>query len=357
MTFRAKEFSYCLPKELIVQKPVIPRDHCRLLVLQKKDGKILHKYFYQIGGFLKSGDVLVLNDSKVIPARLWGYTLIDTKIDANTHTKKHKILGRKMKVLLLRPKTSNIWECLLGGKRRREGLELKFKGGLVGEILKQKENGIWEIKFNIKGKKLEGKIHKVGETPTPPYIKQKAKLKDYQTIYARNEGSVAAPTAGLHFTKSLMSQLKGKGIQLEFITLHVGLGTFAPVKEENIQNHKMHSEYAILKKDTASRLNKAKSQGRRIIAVGTTSARVLEAAVSGKQSAIKPLSNWIDLFIYPGYKFQFIDGLITNFHLPMSTLLMLVCAFAGKDFIFKAYFKAINKKYRFYSFGDAMLIL
>ncbi len=304
-----------------------------------------------------------MNDSKVIPARLWGRVLIDT----DTEAKKKQILGREMEVLLLKPLNSNIWECLLGGKRRGEGLALKFKGGLQGVILKQKENGIWEIKFNISGRKLHDLIWKIGATPTPPYIKQKVKLKDYQTVYAGNEGSgplghrpwgsVAAPTAGLHFTKDLMDQLSKKGIQFEFITLHVGLGTFAPVKEENIQNHRMHSEYAILEKDTAQRLNKAKACRRRIIAVGTTSTRVLEAATDNKLLTISPTSGWVDLFIYPGYKFQFIDGLVTNFHLPKTTLLMLVCAFASKDLIFKAYKEAINKKYRFYSFGDAMLIL
>ncbi len=353
MDFKTKDFNYFLPKKLIAQKPMISRDNCKLLVLDRKNNKILNRYFYQIGEFLKQGDVLVLNDSKVIPARIWGNVLID-KVD---ETKKSQILGRKMEVFLLKLKNDSIWECLLGGKRRRVGIELKFKNELVGKILKYKKDGIWEIEFNEKGKKLKKKLHKIGETPTPPYIKRKARLEDYQTVYAKYEGSVAAPTAGLHFTKKLMDQLKKKDIQFEFITLHVGLGTFAPVKEENIQKHKIHSEYAILKKDVAQRLNKAKKQGRRIIAVGTTSTRVLEAAVNNKQLKISSFSGWVDLFIYPGYNFQFIDGLVTNFHLPKTTLLMLVCAFADKDFIFKAYQEAINKKYRFYSFGDAMLIL
>ncbi len=344
---RTIEFKFNLPKKLIAQVPVQPRDSSRLMVLDRKTKKITHQFFYQIEKFLKVGDVLVLNNTKVIPVRLYGNVILE----------KGK-LGRKIEVLLLKTINQNTWECLLDGKRRKVGLKLKFKSGLQGEIIKNLENGVWLVKFNLSNKDLVKKLKKIGQTPTPPYIKKKTSLSDYQTVYATHEGSVAAPTAGFHFTKKLIEKLKKKGVKFEFITLHIGLGTFLPIKTKNIENHKIHQEYAILDKETSQRLNKAKSEGRRIIACGTTSVRILEhVALKSKISQIKPFTGFVDLFIYPGYKFKFTDGIITNFHLPCSTLLLLVSAFAGKELIFKSYKKAIAKKYRFYSFGDSMFII
>lgn len=341
---KLSDFDYNLPKELIAQKPIRPRDHSRLLVLDRKTGEIEHYKFYEIEEFLKKGDVLVLNNSKVIPARLLG---------------KKKETGGKIEVLLLRKISPCIWKTLLGGKGRKEGLEIEFEGKLSGKIIKKLPQGIWHIKFNFKNRKFEKILDKIGEAPVPPYIKikdQKSKVKNfYQTVYAKYKGSVAAPTAGFHFTERLMNRLKKKGVQFEYVTLHVGYGTFQPVKEEQIEKHKMHSEYFSITKEVVKRLNKAKKEKRRIIAVGTTSCRVLE-------SALKPYNHKVilhgktNLFIYPGYKFKFTDALITNFHLPKSTLLMLVSAFAGKNLIKKVYKEAIKKKYRFYSFGDAMMI-
>lgn len=364
---KLSQFDYILPKQLIAQKPCRPRDHSRLLVLDRchkftKDHKVIsHHKFFEIERCLKRGDVLVFNDSKVIPARLFGHR-------ENT--------GGKLEIFLLRQLNFNTWECLVGGRRTRVGLKLVFSKNLKGELIKKSDNQKWQIQFNKQGESLKEEIYKVGHTPTPPYIKPQASSvkQQYQTVYAKHEGSIAAPTAGFHFTKRLMSRLKQKGVQLEFLTLHVGLGTFAPVKTEKIENHKMHPEFAILNQSTCERLNQAKREGRRIIAVGTTSVRVLESIAkqvnikhlkhqassnSGRQASyiLHPTSNNIDLFIYPGYKFKFVDALITNFHLPRSTLLMLASAFAGRSLIIKVYQEAIKKRYRFYSFGDAMLIV
>ncbi|NQU77821.1 tRNA preQ1(34) S-adenosylmethionine ribosyltransferase-isomerase QueA [Candidatus Falkowbacteria bacterium] len=350
-------FNYNLPKKLIAQTPARPRDHSRLLVLDKDSKKISHHKFFEIENFLKKGDVLVLNNSKVIPARLFGY---------------RETTGGKLEIFLLRQLKPNTWECLVGGSRARVGLKLNFSKTLQGELIKKMENpstwlrtgGSWKIEFNKKGENLKSQIYKIGHTPTPPYIKQNNSRdshdssisRAYQTIYAKPEGSIAAPTAGLHFTRHLIARLKKKGVQIEFVTLHVGLGTFAPVKSKNIEDHKMHPEFATLAKTTAKRLNRAKKQGQRIIAVGTTSVRILESA-SNTKGVLKPLAQDVNIFIKPGYRFKFTDALITNFHLPKSTLLMLVSALTSRPLILKTYQQAVSKKYRFYSFGDAMLII
>ena len=322
------QFNYNLPASLIAQTPKTPRDHSRLLLLHKKNKTIQHKKFFNIIDQLQAGDVLVFNNSKVIPARLHG----------------NKQTGGKVEVFLLNKlKAANTWQCLVKGKVKPD-IVINFAKKFQGKIIKKYSDGVCEIKFNKKN------IISIGETPTPPYIKKKSNLKQYQTVYAKHEGSVAAPTAGFHFTKPLLNKLEKKGVQLEYITLHVGLGTFAPVKESNIKKHKMHSELATISKTTSKRLKQAKKQKRRIIAVGTTSVRTLEAM------NLNSGSKFTDIFIYPGYKFKNVDAMITNFHLPKSTLLMLVSAFADTKTIKKAYAQAIAKKYRFYSFGDAMFI-
>lgn len=345
---KLKEFDYHLPKNLIAQKPKEPRDHSRLLVYDKKAGETEHKKFYNIVDYLEKGDVLVLNNSKVFPARLIG---------------KKKSTGGKIEVFLLHKIRGNSWQCLLGG-RARENQIIEFEKNLECKIIKNNNNGTWEVKFDLSGKKLMDAVEKIGLTPLPPYIKRSFDFaqdkQNYQTIYAdeKKVGSVAAPTAGFHFTPGLIKKLKKKGVEFEYITLHVGLGTFAPVKVDNIKKHKMHAEYVEIKKQVFDRIMKARREGRRIIGVGTTSVRALESFKKNK------LKFFTDIFIYPGYKFKIIDAMITNFHLPKSTLLMLVSAFAcaeqsrctGKKNIDKVYKEAIKKKYRFYSYGDAMFI-
>jgi len=353
---KLSEFDFNLPKNLIAQESVSPRDACRLMVLNRDFQTIWHDHFYNLGEYLRLGDVLVLNNSKVLPARLLG----------------KKATGGKVEILLLRQISSGKWECLVGSVpiAKQVGLKIKFSGKLNGEIIKRAGDTA-TIKFNLSGAKLMEQILKIGQPPTPPYIKRLAKSSEYQTVYAEKLGSVAAPTAGMHFTKSLMNKLKKMGVEIQYVTLHVGLGTFQPVKVLDITKHKIHSEYFELDKKTAERLNEAKRAGRRIIACGTTTVRVLEhcsklsperseaqsKGLRQAQAIIKAQAGETNIFIYPGYKFQFIDALITNFHVPKSTLIMLVAAFAGKKFIDKAYQIAINRKYRFYSFGDAMLIL
>jgi S-adenosylmethionine:tRNA ribosyltransferase-isomerase len=328
---KISKFDYYLPSDLIAQEPISPRDHSRLLILDKKNNRIIHDHFYHLPKYLQAGDVLIFNDSKVIPARLHG----------------KKITGGHIEIFLLQKIKQNTWQCLVRGKIKMNQI-IFFKNGFTGKIIKtlnaseMSTSRLLKIKFNKKN------ILTIGETPTPPYIKKKSNLKEYQTVYAKHKGSIAAPTAGFHFTKNLLHKLKKKGIQLEYVTLHVGLGTFAPVKVDDITKHKMHTEYFSIKKEVLARIKKAKQEKRRIIAVGTTSCRVLE---SNKNK------NSTNIFIYPGYKFKYINSLITNFHLPKSTLLMLVSAFAGTKKIKKAYHEAIRKKYRFYSFGDAMLII
>jgi S-adenosylmethionine:tRNA ribosyltransferase-isomerase len=340
---KLSQFDYHLPKELIAQRPARPRDSSRLMVLDRKKKTISHDFFYNLGKYLKSTDVLVLNNSKVIKVKLKG----------------QKETGGKTEVLCLEKINDRCFKVL--AKKVKVGDRIYFpnlkKPKLIGEIIK-KENELRILKFNTK-KNLLKIIEKLGSTPLPPYIKTKEKEEKlgrwYQTVYAKVKGSIAAPTAGFHFTKRLIKKLKKKGIKFEFITLHVGLGTFQPIKTEDIEKHRIYPEYAEIKPAVAKRLNLAKKEGRRIIAVGTTTTRALEGFF--EKNELKAGKKKVDLFIYPGYQFKFIDGLITNFHLPRSSLLLLVSAFAGYDFIFKAYQEAISKKYRFYSFGDAMLIL
>ncbi|MFA5413362.1 MAG: tRNA preQ1(34) S-adenosylmethionine ribosyltransferase-isomerase QueA [Patescibacteria group bacterium] len=337
---KLSEFDFNLPKNLIAQKPANPRDACRLMVLNCGEQSMAHDSFYNLGKYLRPGDVLVLNNSKVLPARLIG----------------KKETGGKVEILLLKQISAASWQCLVGFVPvvKQIGLKIKFSRGLGGEIVKRAGDTA-VIKFNLSGVKLMEKILKIGQPPTPPYIKRLAKSTEYQTVFAEKLGSVAAPTAGMHFTKKLLAKLKKMGVRIEYITLHVGLGTFQPVKENDITKHKIHSEYFELDKKTALRLNGAKQDGRRIIACGTTTVRVLEHCAS--DGKVRAKSGETNIFIYPGYRFKFIDALITNFHVPKSTLIMLVAAFAGKKFIDKAYQIAIKKRYRFYSFGDAMLIL
>lgn len=338
------DFDYDLPQELIAQVPLGTRDESRLMVLGRAGGKIEHRRFADIVEYLKAGDVLVFNDSRVIPARLKG-----KKADS----------GGKVELLLLRRVEEAVWEALIKpAKRVALGARLEISGesgaGLRAEIVGEGEEGIKAIRFPG-----EMPLPELGKIPLPPYIRTPlADAERYQTVYARVPGSVAAPTAGLHFTPRLLKELEKKGVELLFVTLHVGLDTFRPVREEDPLRHPIHREYGVVSKEVASRLLKAKGEGRRIIAVGTTTVRIIEAMAQTDQSpALEPFAGWVSLFILPGYKFRMVDALITNFHLPRSTLLMLVAAFAGKDFILSAYEEAIARKYRFYSFGDAMLIL
>ncbi len=342
-------FDYHLSKEFIAQEPIEPRDHSRLLILDRKIKKIEHKRFYEILNYLSDNDVLVFNNSKVVPARLYG--------------KKIPTQG-KTEILLIRPENKKIFDfiswpkrwVIIGKPQLKQEQIIEFSQALKGKI-EEILNYERIICFNMEGNALKQEILSLGQFPLPPYITNPIKysFSKYQTIYAEKEGSIAAPTAGFHFTKDLFKKIKEKGIDIQFITLHVGLGTFLSVKSQDIEKHQMHSESFELSKDVAKILNKAKSEGKRIIAVGTTVTRVLESCVN-ENSELEPKQEQTDLFIYPGCKFKFVDSLITNFHLPKSTLLMLVFAFAGGDIILKAYQQAIMKKYRFFSFGDAMFI-
>lgn len=344
---RLSEFDYYLPKKLIAQEPIISRDHSRLLVLDREKQKISHHYFFAIDKFLKKGDVLVLNETKVFPARLYG----------------KKTTGGKVEIILLRPEAKNfqnplrinLWR-VIGRSRLKVGQTLIFSSNLKAEVLND-DHPEKIIKFNQSDQKLEKLIYQLGKTPTPPYLHPKIKdsvlRKSYQTVYAKNIGSAAAPTAGFHFTKELMQKLKKQGIIFEKIVLHIGRATFEPIKGENLPTQ-LPSELAILDQKTSQRLNQAKKMGQRIIAVGTSTVRTLEGLA--KKGKLYAAEKFIDLFIYPGYQFQFVDALITNFHLPKSSNLILVSAFAGKNFILKAYQEAVRKKYRFYTFGDAMFI-
>ena len=336
------EYDYNLPEELIAQTPLKNRSDSRLLVLNKNNGKVKHEQFKNIINYLNKGDVLVLNDTKVIPARLIG-----TKKETNA----------TIELLLLKDLGDNSWECLARpGKRIKVGTEVSFGDDLlVANVTEKLDDGIVHVSFSYKGIFLEI-LDKLGEMPLPPYIKEKLSDKDrYQTVYAKNLGSAAAPTAGLHFTSDLLKEIEDKGIEICYVTLHVGLGTFRPVEVENILEHHMHSEYYTMDQETADILNNAKKEKRRIIAVGTTSTRVLET-VASKYNEFKECSGNTDIFIYPGYEFKAINALITNFHLPKSTLVMLVSALAGRENILNAYRKAIDEKYRFFSFGDSMFI-
>lgn len=337
-----KDFNYDLPEELIAQDPLEDRSSSRLMVLHKDTGRIEHKIFRDIIDYLNPGDCLVINDTKVIPARLMG-------IKEDT--------GAAIEVLLLKRNADDVWECLVKpGKKARTGARIVFgEGLLVGEIVDVIEDGNRMIKFHYEGI-FEEILDKLGQMPLPPYITHKLQDKNrYQTVYARNEGSAAAPTAGLHFTKELLEKIKEKGVNVVSITLHVGLGTFRPVKVDKIEEHHMHTETFNISKEAADTINRARAAGGRVIAVGTTSCRTLESAAAD-DGTIPAGSGDTDIFIYPGYKFKAIDCLITNFHLPESTLIMLVSALAGRDNIMNAYETAVKERYRFFSFGDAMFI-
>lgn len=339
---KTDDFDYYLPEELIAQHPVSKRDSSKMMVVDRNTGNISHKVFSDIIDYLDAGDVLVLNDTKVIPARLIG-----EKLDTNAH----------IEVLLLKNVQKDTWECLVKpAKRIKVDTIVSFGNGLLkAKCIGIGEEGIRIFEFIYDGLFYEI-LDKLGTMPLPPYIREKLEDKDrYQTVYAKNIGSAAAPTAGLHFTKKLINDIKNKGVEICYVTLHVGLGTFRPVNVEDVSNHKMHSEYYVMNKTTANILNKAKKENRRIIAVGTTSTRTLETIMT-KYNKFVECSGWTNIFIYPGYKFKAIDCLITNFHLPKSTLIMLVSAFSSKDIIMEAYKSAVENKYRFFSFGDAMFI-
>ena len=339
---KTDDFDFYLPEELIAQHPLEKRDSSRMLVLDRKTGEIEHKHFKDIIDYLDDNDVLVLNDTKVLPARLIG---------EKEETKAH------IEVLLLKKESGDIWECLVKpAKRVKLGTIITFGNGLLkAKCTKIGEDGIRHVEFIYEGIFYEI-LDKLGTMPLPPYIREKLEDKDrYQTVYAKNLGSAAAPTAGLHFTKELLEKIKKKNIKVCYITLHVGLGTFRPVAVEDVTKHKMHSEYYSMTKEVADTLNKAKKEGKRIIAVGTTTTRTLETIMT-KYNEFTSCSGWTDIFIYPGYKFKAIDGLITNFHLPKSTLIMLVSAFSSKKISLNAYKVAVSKQYRFFSFGDSMFI-
>lgn len=343
MTLSIKDYHYHLPDNLIANTPELKRDHCRLLLLNKNNGKIDHLKFFDLKEILGPNDVLVLNQSKVFPARLFG----------------QKSTGGKFEILLLHQINSNSWSAI-SKPRLTIGQKLIFDHDLLGQVLKsEKSTGEIEIEFNQSHQKFFQTLDKIGHTPLPPYINSKEKeseiRKEYQTVYAKEVGSAAAPTAGLHFTKKMLNDLKNRGVQIEYVTLHVGLGTFQNLRPENIESKTLHQESYEITEDTAFRLNLAKRQGKRIIAVGTTSIRTLESAVQNS-GELKSGESSTQIFIYPPYKFKFVDAVITNFHLPESSLLMLVSAFAGKEHIFEAYKQAVENKYRFFSFGDAMFI-
>jgi S-adenosylmethionine:tRNA ribosyltransferase-isomerase len=341
---KTSDFDYQLPLEFIAQRPVEPRDRSRLMVLNRDDGSIHHHRFFEIADFLRSGDTLVFNDSRVIPARLFG-----NKSGTSV----------KVELLLLRRLQDTIWETLVKpGKKVPAGTIIDISGPpdrpeqvIQAEVLEQRENGIRTVRFTD-----ERMLEQLGKVPLPPYIHTPlAESERYQTIYSKIKGSVAAPTAGLHFTRKLLSQLQSKGIQFAFVTLHIGLDTFRPVREDTPSAHPIHTEHGTISPEVAELLNRSREKGNRIIAVGTSTVRLIEAA--SQSGVVRPFSGNIDLFILPGYTFRITDAMITNFHLPRSTLIMLVSAFSGKDFIMKAYDTAQKEGYRFYSFGDAMLII
>ncbi len=339
---RTADFYYDLPEELIAQDPLLDRSSSRLMHLDKKTGEIQHTDFKHIVKYLKPGDCLVINDTRVIPARLYG-----SKIGTDAG----------IEILLLKRKENNIWETLVKpGKKAKPGTKISFGDGLlIGEVLDIVEEGNRLIQFTYDGI-FEEILDQLGEMPLPPYITHKLQDKErYQTVYAKNEGSAAAPTAGLHFTKELLQQIQDMGVNIAHVTLHVGLGTFRPVKVDDVENHHMHSEFYVVEEDQAKLINDTKKNGGRVISVGTTSCRTLESATD-ENGILQAKSGWTEIFIYPGYKFKMIDALITNFHLPESTLLMLVSALAGKEHIIKAYEEAVKERYRFFSFGDAMII-
>lgn len=339
---KTSDFTFELPEELIAQDPLADRSSSRLLVLDKKTGELKHEIFRNVISYLKKGDCLVLNDTKVLPARLIG---------------EKEGTGAKIEVLLLKRKQDNIWETLVKpGRKAKPGTRISFGGGkLMGEVTGIVDEGNRLVQFEFDGI-FEEVLDELGQMPLPPYITHQLEDKNrYQTVYAKHEGSAAAPTAGLHFTKELLKEIEEKGVKIAYVTLHVGLGTFRPVKVEDVTDHHMHSEFYSVDEAAAEAINQTRKEGGRIISVGTTSTRTLESAAD-IDGHIEPKSGWTDIFIYPGYEFKVIDALITNFHLPESTLLMLVSALAGKEHILSAYKEAVRERYRFFSFGDAMFI-
>ena len=338
---KTDDFDYYLPEELIAQHPAEKRDHARLLVLDKETGEIKDKYFYDIIDYLNPGDVLVMNDTRVIPARLFGH-----RVDKE----------ESIEVFLLHNIEGKTWECLVRpGKKMKIGTKIIFSEELSADVKDIKEDGNRIIEFFYEGIFNEI-LDKLGNMPLPPYIKEELdEPEEYQTVYSKNPGSVAAPTAGLHFTKELLKQIEKKGIKLAYLTLNVGLGTFRPVSVDDVNDHKMHSEFYSISQETADIINEAHSNGKRVIATGTTTIRTLETVYKNK-GEIKKDSGWTDIFIYPGFEYKVVDALITNFHLPKSTLVMLVAAFTSQDMILDTYYYAVKEKYRFFSFGDAMFI-
>ena len=339
---KTSDFTFELPEELIAQDPLADRSSSRLLVLDKESGGIRHEFFKNVVSYLKKGDCLVLNDTKVLPARLIG---------------EKEGTGAKIEVLLLKRRQDNVWETLVKpGRKAKPGTRISFGDGrLVGEVTDIVDEGNRLVRFEFEGI-FEEVLDELGQMPLPPYITHQLEDKNrYQTVYAKHEGSAAAPTAGLHFTKELLKEIEEKGVRLAYVTLHVGLGTFRPVKVEDVTDHHMHSEFYSVDETAAQAINQTRKEGGRIISVGTTSTRTLES-VADVDGHIEPKSGWTDIFIYPGYEFKVIDALITNFHLPESTLLMLVSALAGKEHILAAYEEAVRERYRFFSFGDAMFI-
>ena len=348
MTVKTADFDYALPQELIAQTPIADRDQSRLMVMERSDGSLHHRRFFEVADFLRSGDVLVFNDSRVIPARLTGRR-------AGT--------GGKVEILLLRRLRPGVWETLVRPARRiRTGDRIEIADGSIAvsgagfcaEVVGVGDRGIRVISFED-----ESSLTRLGRIALPPYIRVPLEQPErYQTVYSNEDGSVAAPTAGLHFTPKLLDRIRGKDVKCLFVTLHVGLDTFRPVQEDNPEEHRIHTEYGVLSREVAGELSRAKKEGRRVVCVGTTTVRLVEAAARASSlESVRPFEGWVDLFILPGYRFRMVDAMITNFHLPRSTLLMLVSAFAGNDFVLRAYQEAAARKYRFYSFGDAMLVL
>lgn len=339
---KTSDFNFDLPEELIAQTPIEKRDESRLLVLKRETGEIEHRHFYDLLSYLKEGDCLVLNNSRVLPARLIGC---------------REPGGGAVEIVLLIDRGNNVWECLVRpGKKIKPGVKLSFGDGeLKAEVLEVKEGGNRLIRFTYEGIFLEV-LERLGKMPLPPYIKEELNdAERYQTVYSKEVGSAAAPTAGLHFTKELLNAVAAKGVKVCYVTLHVGLGTFRPVKVDNILEHEMHSEFCMIPKETADVINQTKREGGRVICVGTTSCRTIESWAA-EDGTLKESSGWTNIFIYPGYKFKALDCLVTNFHLPESTLIMLVSALAGREHVMDAYRQAVEEKYRFFSFGDAMLI-
>ena len=341
---KKQDFYYDLPQERIAQTPLEQRDHSKMMVLDRKKDEIYHKHFYDILEYLTEKDCLILNDTKVLPARIYG-----TKIPTGAH----------VEFLMLTQKEKDVWEVITGpGRRAKQGAKFSFGNGILeAEILEVLDNGNRLARFTHEGDSIFPVLEKIGEMPTPPYITEHLEDQSrYQTVYAKEKGSAAAPTAGLHFTPEILERIKEKGVKIGFVTLHVGIGTFRPVKADNIEDHEMHSEHYHISKETADLIHKTKANGGRVIAVGTTSCRTLESVATFKGD-IMEADGWTNIFIYPGYQFKCIDGLLTNFHLPESTLIMLVSAFYNREKVLEAYETAVKEKYRFFSFGDCMLLI